>query len=65
MKPTPVIYDPYNANASTGLRRRLREIKFPLTRMDPVTLKYLQNYVKAPNIVVNGVPSTRPPCRQA
>lgn len=56
VKPTPVIYDPYNANASTGLRTPFAGNKIPVNRMDPVSLRYLQTYVKSPNIVVNGVP---------
>ena len=63
--PTPVIYNPYDVDPNTGLRRPFPGNKIPLgqtkavrprpTCVDPVTLAYLNNYTKAPNIVVNGV----------
>jgi hypothetical protein len=63
--PTPIIYNPYDIDPTTGLRRPFPGNKIPLgptslcaprpTCVDPVTLKYLQTYVNAPNIVVNGV----------
>ena len=63
--PTPVIYNPYDADPATGLRRPFPGNKIPLGQTslcaprpscaDPVTLAYLQKYVLEPNIVVNGV----------
>ena len=63
--PKPVIYNPYDVDPTTGLRRPFPGNKIPLgptnvcaprpTCVDPVTLAYLNNYVKAPNIVINGV----------
>src|SRR6266436_607137 len=57
--PTPVIYNPYDADPSTSLRRPFPGNKIPLGQTsqvaDRTTLTYLNNYVKAPNIVINGV----------
>ncbi len=63
---TPVIYNPYDLDPTTGLRRPFPGNKIPLgpttlcaprpTCVDPTTSKYLQSYVLAPNVVVNGVP---------
>ncbi len=63
--PTPVIYNPYDVDPATGLRRPFPGNKIPLgpsamcaprpSCADPVTLAYLNNYVKPPNIVINGV----------
>ena len=63
--PTPVIYNPYDVDPNTGLRRPFPGNKIPLgqtglcaprpTCVDPVTLAYLNNYTKGPNVLVNGV----------
>ncbi len=63
--PTPVIYNPYDVDPTTGLRRPFPGNKIPLgptalcaprpTCVDPVTLAYLNNYTTAPNYLVNGV----------
>ena len=65
-QPTPIIYNPYDVDPTSGLRRPFPGNKIPLgpttlcaprpTCVDPATLKYLQNYVIAPNVTVNGVP---------
>jgi len=64
--PTPVIYNPYDADPVTGLRRPFPGNKIPVSSSamcaprgscgDPATLKYLQDYVRLPNILTNGVP---------
>ena len=61
----PVIYNPYDVDANTGLRRPFPGNRIPLgqttlcaprpTCVDPVTLAYLNNYTKGPNVLVNGV----------
>jgi hypothetical protein len=63
--PTPVIYNPYDVDPTTGLRRPFPGNKIPLGQSsmcaprpscaDPVTLAYLNKYVLSPNIVINGV----------
>ncbi|MFN7925156.1 MAG: carboxypeptidase regulatory-like domain-containing protein [Bryobacteraceae bacterium] len=63
--PTPVIYNPYDADPTTGLRRPFPGNKIPIgatgacaprpTCADPVTTTYLQKFVLEPNIVVNGI----------
>ncbi len=54
--PVPVIYNPYDTDPNTGLRRPFPGNKIPLgTTADPTTLAYLNNYTKGPNIVLNGV----------
>jgi hypothetical protein len=59
---TPIIYNPYDTDAATGLRRPFPGNRIPQTGcgprascFDPVTTKYLEKYVRQPNIVVNGV----------
>ncbi len=60
---TPVIYNPYDVDSQTGLRRPFAGNRIPATGgcaprqscMDPVTRAYLDKYVRSPNTVVNGV----------
>jgi hypothetical protein len=64
--PTPTIYNPYRFDPVTGLREPFPGNRIPLgpttlcapkpTCVDPVTLKFLQNYVLSPNTVVDGIP---------
>jgi hypothetical protein len=63
--PTPVIYNPYDVDPQTGLRRPFPGNRIPLgptslcaprpTCVDPVTAAYLSKYVLNPNTVVNGI----------
>jgi hypothetical protein len=55
-QPTPVIFDPYARNAQTGLRQPFPGNRIPFTRCDPVTLKFLQDFVPRPNTVIDGIP---------
>ena len=62
---TPVIYNPYDADTTTGLRRPFPGNRIPLGQSgacaprsgcgDSVTNKYLEKYVLLPNAVVNGI----------
>src|SRR5581483_7951230 len=64
--PTPTIYNPYRFDPATGLRPPFPGTKIPLgptdlcaprpTCVDPVTLKFLQDYVAQPNAVIDGIP---------
>ncbi|MCZ2149866.1 MAG: carboxypeptidase regulatory-like domain-containing protein [Bryobacterales bacterium] len=63
--PTPVIYNPYDADPATGLRRPFPGNRIPAGQtsacaprqacIDPVTQAYLDKFVLSPNTVVNGV----------
>jgi len=65
--PTPTIYNPYRFDPVTGLREPFPGNRIPLgpttlcaprpTCVDPVALKFLQNYVLRPNAVIDGIPS--------
>lgn len=62
---TPVIYNPYDVDAQTGLRRPFPGNRIPLgpssacaprsSCIDPAAKAYLDKYVLAPNTVVNGI----------
>ena len=64
--PTPIIYNPYQYDSRTGIRQPFPGNKIPLgpttlcaprpTCVDPVTAKFLQDYVLHPNTVVDGIP---------
>ncbi|MCZ2080235.1 MAG: TonB-dependent receptor [Bryobacteraceae bacterium] len=64
--PTPTIYNPYRYDPVTGLREPFPGNRIPLgatalcaprpTCVDPVTLKFLENYVLTPNTVIDGIP---------
>lgn len=64
--PTPTIYNPYRYNAQTGLREPFPGNRIPLgptglcaprpTCVDPVTLKFLQDFVAQPNTTIDGIP---------
>jgi len=64
--PTPVIYNPFDYDPQTGLRRpfpgnRIPQAQSPLCGptapcTDPVTLKFLQDYIQRPNTVIDGIP---------
>jgi hypothetical protein len=64
--PTPTIYNPFQYNPQTGLRMPFPGNRIPMgatnlcaprpTCVDPVTLKFLQDYVKPPNTVIDGIP---------
>ncbi len=64
--PTPVIYNPYDYNPANGLRRPFPGNRIPLGQsglcaprsacVDPVTLKFLQDFVRPPNGVIDGIP---------
>ena len=64
--PTPTIYNPYRFDPKTGLRQPFPGNKIPLgltdlcaprpACVDPVALKFLQNYVLLPNTVIDGIP---------
>src|SRR6266540_2744233 len=63
--PTPIIYNPYDVDAQTGLRRPFPGNRIPLgatnicapwaSCIDHVTKAYLDKYVLSPNTVVNGI----------
>jgi hypothetical protein len=53
---SPAIYNPFSYNPATGLRNPFAGNQIPLTTMDPVTYKFLQNWVPTPNALINGVP---------
>ncbi len=55
--PTPTIYDPYTYNPITGLRQPFPNNQIPASMFDPVTAKFLQQYVEEPNAVVAGQPA--------
>ncbi|MBM3738403.1 MAG: carboxypeptidase regulatory-like domain-containing protein [Acidobacteria bacterium] len=62
---TPTIYNPYRFDSRTGLREPFPGNRIPLGAttlcapkpacVDPVTLKFLQRWVAAPNTVINGI----------
>jgi hypothetical protein len=52
----PAVYNPFSYDQATGLRQPFPGNQIPISAMDPVTLKFLQNYVALPNVVINGVP---------
>ena len=64
--PTPVIYNPYNYNSTTGLRVPFPGNRIPLgptglcaprpACADAVTLKFMQDYIAAPNTTIDGIP---------
>jgi hypothetical protein len=64
--PTPVIYNPYRFDPATGLREPFPGNRIPLgptslcaprpTCVDPVTLRFLEQYVLAPNTVIDDIP---------
>jgi hypothetical protein len=54
--PTPVIYDPLQYNPATGLRSPFPGNRIPQSRFDPVTAKFLQDFVALPNTVIDGIP---------
>jgi hypothetical protein len=64
--PTPTIYNPYRYDPVTGLREPFPGNRIPLgptnlcaprpTCVDPVTLKFLQDFVLTPNTVIDGIP---------
>lgn len=63
---TPTIYNPYRRDPVTGLRTPFPGNRIPLgptdlcaprpTCVDPVTLKFLQDYVPRANTVIDGIP---------
>jgi hypothetical protein len=63
--PTPIIYNPYDVDSRTGLRRPFPGNRIPMgattlcaprpTCVDPVTKTYLDKYVSKPNTVINGI----------
>jgi hypothetical protein len=53
--PTPIIYNPYDFDAATGLRRPFPGNTIPATLLDPSTQKLL-NYTALPNTVIDGIP---------
>jgi hypothetical protein len=54
--PTPTIFDPSNYDPASGLRSPFPGNKIPLSRVDAIAYKFLQNYVAPPNTVVDGIP---------
>ncbi|MFN0166574.1 MAG: carboxypeptidase regulatory-like domain-containing protein [Bryobacteraceae bacterium] len=64
--PTPTIYNPYRFNAVTGLREPFPGNRIPIgpttlcaprpSCVDPVSYKFLQDYVARSNAVVDGIP---------
>jgi len=72
--PTPTIYNPYAYDPNTGIRQPFPDNKIPLgptglcaprpTCADPVTLKFLQDYVLQPNTVIDGIQRYVGPSRQ-
>lgn len=54
--PTPVIYDPAAYNPANGLRVPFPGNRIPQNRFDPVTAKFLQDWVALPNTVIDGIP---------
>jgi hypothetical protein len=64
--PVATIYNPFRYDPATGLRERFPNNRIPLGPtslcaprpycVDPVALKFLQNYVNQPNVVIDGIP---------
>jgi len=54
--PTPVIYDPLQFNPANGQRTPFPGNRIPQSRFDPVTAKFLQEYVLLPNTVIDNIP---------
>lgn len=64
--PTPTIYNPYRRDPVTGLRQPFPGNRIPLgptdlcaprpTCVDPVTLKFLQDFVPRTNTTIDGIP---------
>lgn len=64
--PTPIIYNPYQFNPTTGLRTPFPNNQIPLgpttlcaprpTCVDPAALAFLQKWVLPPNAVIDGTP---------
>lgn len=64
--PTPIIYNPYRFDSRTGLREPFPGNRIPMgptglcaprpTCVDPVTVKFLEQYVLTPNAVIDGIP---------
>lgn len=52
---TPIIYNPYDYDATTGLRRPFPNNRIPASLLDPSMQKFL-NYTALPNTVIDGVP---------
>lgn len=65
-QPTPVIYNPYRFDPATGLREPFPGNRIPTgattlcaprpTCIDPVTLKFLEQFVLTPNTTIDGIP---------
>jgi hypothetical protein len=51
----PVIYNPYDYDPATGLRRPFPGNRMPRTAMDPITLAFLEKWVMPANWTLNGV----------
>jgi hypothetical protein len=51
----PVIYNPYDYDPATGLRRPFPGNKMPKSAMDPISLTFLQKWVMPANWTLNGV----------
>jgi hypothetical protein len=72
--PTPTIYNPYRRNATTGLREPFPGNRIPLgptdlcapkpSCVDPVALKFLQDYVPRANTTIDGIPRFAGDARQ-
>jgi len=52
----PAVYNPYSYDPATGLRQPFPANQIPFSAMDPVALKFLQDWVPTPNAVISGVP---------
>ena len=53
--PTPIVYNPYDFDAATGLRRPFPGNRIPSSLLDPSTQKLL-SYTVLPNTVIDNVP---------
>ena len=53
--PTPVIYNPFDFDPATGLRRPFPGNQIPTSLLDPASQKLLE-YTALPNTVIDGVP---------
>ena len=54
--PTPTIYNPYDYDSKTGLRRPFSGNKIPSNLLDPA-MQGLLKYTALPNTVIDGIPS--------
>src|SRR5688572_15397259 len=53
--PTPVIYNPFDFDPATGLRRPFPGNRIPTSLLDP-SMQKLLSYTQLPNTVIDGVP---------